>query len=407
MFCYIVYTCANIGLALQTNYAVLLVLRCLQSTGSSGTIALGSAVAADLCTRAERGRYMTYTLLGVTLGPAIGPVIGGLLTQYLGWRWIFWFLAILSAVLLLLTVFLMPETCRAVVGNGSILPPRWNRSILQIVRQRDLREQDTVQMAKAKPEKPKKRPNPFSSLQIVLEREAAMILLFAGLVQMGYFLCLSTLSTQLHDKFGFDPVIVGLCYLPIGAGSMASRALVGRALDWNFRRFANKSGMSIDKDKQQDLNTMDIEKARLEVNLPMLYIGTAAVITYGWVMYYSKLAGILIVLFVLGLSLSGSNTALTILIIDTHKEMPATASAAGNLVRCLFGAASTGFGLPLINAIGIGWTGVFVGFLFLAFSPMLWLVHWKGWKWRLAKLEEEAAREEAAREEAAKSPPEP
>lgn len=35
-----IYLCANIGLALQRNYAALMVLRCLQSAGSSGTLAL-------------------------------------------------------------------------------------------------------------------------------------------------------------------------------------------------------------------------------------------------------------------------------------------------------------------------------------------------------------------------------
>ena len=49
---------ANIGLALQNNYAALLVLRCLQSTGSSGTVALGNAVVADIASTGERGKFM-------------------------------------------------------------------------------------------------------------------------------------------------------------------------------------------------------------------------------------------------------------------------------------------------------------------------------------------------------------
>ena len=49
---------ANIGLALQNNYAALLVLRCLQSTGSSGTVALGSGVVADIASSGERGKFM-------------------------------------------------------------------------------------------------------------------------------------------------------------------------------------------------------------------------------------------------------------------------------------------------------------------------------------------------------------
>lgn len=62
--CFIIYIGANIGLALQRNYAALLVLRCMQSTGSSGTIALGNGVVADIASSGERGKYIGYVVLG-------------------------------------------------------------------------------------------------------------------------------------------------------------------------------------------------------------------------------------------------------------------------------------------------------------------------------------------------------
>ena len=55
---FVIYIGANVGLACQNNYAALLVLRCLQSSGSSGTVALGSGVVADIASSAERGSYM-------------------------------------------------------------------------------------------------------------------------------------------------------------------------------------------------------------------------------------------------------------------------------------------------------------------------------------------------------------
>mgnify|MGYP004504877853 CR=1 FL=1 len=74
LVCFAIYFVANVGLALQNDFTTLLVLRCLQSTGSSGTFALAQAVTADITTRAERGRYLIYATLGSTLGPFIGPV---------------------------------------------------------------------------------------------------------------------------------------------------------------------------------------------------------------------------------------------------------------------------------------------------------------------------------------------
>jgi len=73
-----------------------MVLRCVQSADSSGTIALGYGVLSDIATLAERGKYLGPAAAGIMLAPAIGLTIGGLLAQYLGWRSIFWLLAIIS-----------------------------------------------------------------------------------------------------------------------------------------------------------------------------------------------------------------------------------------------------------------------------------------------------------------------
>ena len=81
---FLIYIGANIGLALQNSYPALILLRCLQSSGSSGTIALGNAVAADVATHAERGINMGLVASGPMIGPAIGPVLGGILSDFLG-----------------------------------------------------------------------------------------------------------------------------------------------------------------------------------------------------------------------------------------------------------------------------------------------------------------------------------
>lgn len=70
-----IYLFANIGLALQRNYAALLVLRMLQSAGGSGTIALGFAVIADVTTTGERGKYMGLVGCGINVGPTLGECV--------------------------------------------------------------------------------------------------------------------------------------------------------------------------------------------------------------------------------------------------------------------------------------------------------------------------------------------
>ena len=365
-----------------------MVLRCLQSTGSSVTVALGAGSVADMVTRAERGKYISYASLGVTLGPALGPIIGGLLTEYLGWRAIFWFLTIFSAAVFPIYFIFIPETARSVVGNGSIPPSRLVMTPFQhIERKRNPMPASEADQATLKAKR--KRLNPFAALKILGEKEGGVTLGFGALMYGGYFMILTTLPTELTARFDFNSVKVGLCYLPIFIGGICSRSTAGWALDWNFRRHAKRLGVEISKNRQPDIDNLPIEAARLQISIPMIYGTAASVLAYGWTMQTkSSLAGIEVTLFFLGLFNSGGLSGLNTLVVDTHQESPATALAANNLFRCLVSAGATAVAVPLINRIGIGWTSVFIAGVWLCFSPCLWLVLIYGAEWRQEEKDE-------------------
>lgn len=127
---FIIYIGACVGLALQNSFTALMVLRCIQSIGTSSTVAISISVAADISINAERGKYMGWVTSGTAVGTAIGPTLGGLLAHYLGWRSIFWCLVILVCIYMVPLVLIFPETARHVVGNGSIPPPSKDQSFL-------------------------------------------------------------------------------------------------------------------------------------------------------------------------------------------------------------------------------------------------------------------------------------
>lgn len=116
--------------------------------------------------------------------------------RYLGWRSIFWFLAIFSGVLLVLFIFLFPETCRKVVGNGSIPATGVNQSIISYIQQRKLARQVPAEGNNgehARPEKQKvKFPNPLATFRIIAEKESGIILLYNGLFFTGMMVRRST-----------------------------------------------------------------------------------------------------------------------------------------------------------------------------------------------------------------------
>lgn len=71
MLCLILYLASNVGLALQTDYASLLGLRCLQSAGSAPTIALASSIAADIASSKSRGAFLGIVSSLQIVGPAL------------------------------------------------------------------------------------------------------------------------------------------------------------------------------------------------------------------------------------------------------------------------------------------------------------------------------------------------
>ncbi|OTB01115.1 hypothetical protein M426DRAFT_223988 [Hypoxylon sp. CI-4A] len=379
-----IYLGANIGLALQRNFAALLVLRMLQSGGSSGTIALVYAVVADIAPSAQRGKYMGIVGAGLTVGPSIGPIIGGLLSQYLGWPSIFWFLCIISVVWMIPYILTVPETGRKVVGNGSIPPQGWNMTLLDYIR---FRRQPRNRPSDYQHQKVR-FPNPFHTIAVIANKDMAMILFYNASLYIGFMIITATLSSQFSDIYGYNEIQLGLCYLPIGGATTVSSIGMGYMIDWNYRRIAKKLGVSLDRKRGHDLKNFPIEKARLQLVYPLVVVGAITYIGYAWALQYKTHVAVPLVLsFFIGIGVTGPFQIINVLIVDLYPEQPATATAANNLCRCLSGAVATAVIQYIIDAWGRGWAFTFISLIFIIFSPALWVIQTYGPKWRGERLE--------------------
>lgn len=386
--CFVIYIAANIGLALQDSYAALFVLRCVQSTGSSATVAMASAVVADVATPAERGSYMGFTLAGSLLGPAIGPVLGGVLAQFLGWRSIFWFLVIFSGAFLTIFLIFFPETARNTVGNGSIPPQGWNMSLMNYLAVRKAQREQSASGDKIEPDDlpPKKKfrfPNPLASLKILVDKQTALLLIYNALLFAAFYDITAIIPSTFSRIYSFNDLQIGLCYIPIGVGAMIAALLNGRLLDRNFARWARKLNVTIKKGRDQDLRDFPIERARLEIAMPSAYIAAILTAVFGWLLDKQvHLAALLVVLFFASFSMCIAFNVTSTLLVDLYPKSPATATAANNLARCLLGAGATAAVVPMANAMGQGWTFTFLALLLVFSSPMVWVVVWRGMEWR-------------------------
>lgn len=403
VICFVVYIAANIGVALCQNYPELLVLRCIQSAGSASTVALCQAVVADTITSAERGQYIGITVLPIVLAPSLGPVLGGILAQYLGWRSIFWFLTILAVITLVPMLLFFPETCRKLVGDGSLRPHPVYRTVWQMIKDtRDKRNAkrsgDTdllhrVTTATSKNPRPKLQinfGNPFDSVKLLFEPVLGLLLFYSGIVFAGFYAIATSMSEQMKELYNLTEIELGLMYLPMAAGSVAAAFIIGPGINWNYRRHAKRLGVTITKGRQDDLSNFPIEKARIEVGLPLLLLATLVIFAWGWALQYkASLAVPAVLLFLMGLGMIGFNNTSSVLIVDMYPGRAGAATAANNLTRCLIGAGATAAVTPMINAMGSGWAFTVFGFLYLLGAPMLLLIMRNGIKWRRMMKEKE------------------
>lgn len=403
----IIYLGANIGLALQNSFPALLVLRCLQSAGSSGGIALGFGVVADISTSSERGSYVGIVGAGTMLGPALGPVIGGILAQFLGWRSIFWFCFIFSAVWLVPFILTVPETGRNVVGNGSVPPIGWNMTVLDYLRlHKESKSQDTLSRSATADERRRAQaelashrklrfPNPLKTIYIIAEKDVALVLIYNSLIYTAFYDVIASMPVMFKQTYGFNDLEIGLCYLPFGFGCAVTSFLNGKLLDRNYKRIAKRIGFSIDRKHGDDLRHFPIEEARIGIMWPILSVGLASILCYGWAMEMNApLAAPLVLTFLIGFCVNGSFNILSTLMVDLYPQSPATATAANNLVRCFMGAGGTGIINIMVDKMGRGWCFTFIALVCTVTMPMLLAeIKWgSGWREeRQVRLDAKAA----------------
>lgn len=401
---FVVFLGACIGLALSRHFYQLLILRCLQSTGSASTIAIGAGIIGDVTTREERGGFMgvfqTGLLLplGLFLGgagarlteAAVGPVLGGIFAAYLGWRAIFWFLAIYASCFLVALALLLPETLRNIVGNGGISPARHSRAVLE--RWTASRATTIEDPLPVQADKRAARVDFLAPVRIVFYPEVFFVLFFLSLHYASWQMALTAQSSLFESTYHLSEVDVGLTFLANGVGTMLGSLTTGRLLDRDYRRIKVKfEGAEAD---------FPLETARLRNVWLWSPIQWGSVLLFGWTIDRDvHIAAPIVASFCLAWSAMSAQSVITTFLVDVFPHQSASATAALNLARCLMGAAATATVEPSIKRMGTGWTfTMWTGLLVLSLG--LVAVQMKhGAKWRRRRQQREETRHGADKRE--------
>jgi EmrB/QacA subfamily drug resistance transporter len=86
----VVFTIGSVGCGAAPSLGWLLAARAFQGLGAALIFAVNIAMITHAFPAAERGRALGLNAILVALGISIGPTAGGLITQHLSWRWIFY-----------------------------------------------------------------------------------------------------------------------------------------------------------------------------------------------------------------------------------------------------------------------------------------------------------------------------
>ena len=321
---------------------------------------------------------MGFANLGPVIGPSVGPVIGGLISRKLGWRWIFIILAMTGLLMLVLLVALLPETCRSLVGDGSIPPVSlWHQSLWSCFASQSIKD-DHLEEERLPP--PRKRVNPLDAARLLWTYPTGCVLFYNGITFACYYTVTSSLTYSFHDIYDFNEVQIGFAYLTIAIGTLIASLGTGFIVDWNFRRHARKAGIDAARVKEMDPDECKqrgfaIERTRIEVALPMVLLACLTMLGYAWSMALAlHPAPPLVILFAFSAFTTSAYSCFNVMVVDLGRDAPATAMAANNLSRCWLGAAGAGVIMPIINAIGVGWTFTVLPAVWLALSPMILIV---------------------------------
>ncbi|MEO7941443.1 MAG: multidrug effflux MFS transporter [Burkholderiaceae bacterium] len=104
------FAAGSVGCALSGDIGTLVAFRFLQGLGACAGVVVPRAVVRDLHTGHDAARLMALLMLVFSVSPILAPLAGSVMTEWFGWRSIFWAIVVLALAGLALVAFGLQET---------------------------------------------------------------------------------------------------------------------------------------------------------------------------------------------------------------------------------------------------------------------------------------------------------
>lgn len=352
LICFSIFALLQIPTALAPNIAFLIAVRTIAGFFGSVAIANGGGTISDMFVPSERARMFGWYLLGPLLGPTLGPLFGGIIIQRLGWRWIFWIMAIVCAVNTLAGYFFLRET---------YVPAILAEKKAEL--EKETEEWEGCKYSYEGEDMSSMRQKLFRALsrpaKIFVQPIVATVAVYQALI-LGTMYSIFTNMQAIYGKdgYGFDTEKVGLMYLAPGLGSLTAVWFLVPHVDTVYKRLVARNH----------------EKAKPEFRLPLANIGAflvpVSLFWFAWtvekkVHWFATIAGT----FFYGIGQVMVMNCTQNYFIDSFEKYAASAIAAGTVFGSVVGGVIPLLAPGLFEKLGYGWGISTFGFVSLALAP--------------------------------------
>ncbi|KAI7879066.1 MFS general substrate transporter [Lichtheimia hyalospora FSU 10163] len=357
----VIFCISTVAAGVVSNIWALVVLRCVQATGASCTLAVGAGIIADCYPVEERGAAFSQFFYGLFVGPLIGPVVGGgLIMLPSSWRATFWFLSAYGLCILLAVFVVLPETYR-------VEDPSENGIVIDDVSSTSTKSDEELGYCK-KDEKaisdanrqvdsttPKVHlMNPLEPFFMLRHPFVLMASTISG-VAFGAMYAVETIMPSLYQQhFDFVAWQTGLTFLGAGLGNTLGTVINSMSSDRLLLRSRRQRG---GEERVEDRLTLNLWPSGLVI-VPL------GLLLFGWPIVYNLSYWYPIIGFsIQNIGMVQLMTLSSAYLVDAMPGRGATSAAAANLMRNTFAAVLTLVSNPMSDTMGPGWTTVLLAAL--------------------------------------------
>ncbi|GAA2057293.1 MFS transporter [Catenulispora yoronensis] len=241
----VIFAGASLACGLATDPSVLIAFRAVQGVGGAAMLATTVALISHLYSGRDRGT--AFGVWGAVNGAAAaaGPIMGGLLTQHLDWRWIFFVNLPISVVAIAMTLRYVGESSGEQRGRLDLTGLVTFTAAAALATYALIKGNDygwgstrtigvfagaavaliafvvTELVVRA----------PLLDLSLFRRGTFTGVMIGALLLSGAAFSYLAYESLWLQSVLGMGPVTAGLCFLPMSVAAFFTAALAGRFLE--------------------------------------------------------------------------------------------------------------------------------------------------------------------------------